>query len=157
MSVTVKQKNPGALMKVYERMGRAGKKQIAVGFPKGQAQAYPDGTGVAQVAAQHVYGLGVPQRDFMALARQGIIESTTPILQAIAKAESSGEGKGAEALREAAGMAAVSKIKEAIIDLSDPPNAPSTIEAKGSSNPLIDTGHMKDSVTYVVRGKGGHE
>lgn len=31
-----------------------------------------------------------------------------------------------------------------------PPNAPSTIEAKGSSKPLIDTGQLKGSITYVV-------
>lgn len=32
-----------------------------------------------------------------------------------------------------------------------PPNAPSTIKAKGSSTPLIDTGALRASITYVVR------
>lgn len=31
-----------------------------------------------------------------------------------------------------------------------PPNAPSTIRAKGSSHPLIDTGQLRRSITYVV-------
>lgn len=33
-----------------------------------------------------------------------------------------------------------------------PPNAPSTKERKGSEHPLIDTGQLKASITYVVRG-----
>ncbi len=31
-----------------------------------------------------------------------------------------------------------------------PPNAPSTIRAKGSSRPLVDTGHMINSITSAV-------
>jgi hypothetical protein len=34
------------------------------------------------------------------------------------------------------------------------PNKPSTVERKGSSRPLIDTGALKRSTTYVVRSKG---
>ena len=33
------------------------------------------------------------------------------------------------------------------------PNAPLTIELKGSSHPLIDTGQMRQSITYVVEEK----
>lgn len=33
-----------------------------------------------------------------------------------------------------------------------PPNAPSTIASKGSSVPLIDTGHLRSSITAKVRG-----
>ncbi|SFU71067.1 hypothetical protein [Alicyclobacillus macrosporangiidus] len=32
-----------------------------------------------------------------------------------------------------------------------PPNAPSTIKAKGSDRPLIDTGEMRKAITWVVR------
>ena len=35
------------------------------------------------------------------------------------------------------------------------PNAPSTIARKGSSMPLIDTGSLLNSISYVVRKKGG--
>lgn len=34
-----------------------------------------------------------------------------------------------------------------------PPNAPSTIKAKGSDKPLIDTGSMRRAITYVVSEK----
>ncbi len=42
-------------------------------------------------------------------------------------------------------------IQKAIGDMTDPPNAPSTIKAKkGKDHPLIDTGYMKTAVTYKV-------
>ena len=44
-------------------------------------------------------------------------------------------------------------IKQYITDLKEPPNAPSTIRKKGSSNPLVDTGNMRASVTSVVVAK----
>lgn len=43
-----------------------------------------------------------------------------------------------------------SDIKSKIISLRSPPNAPSTIRKKGSSNPLVDTGLLGGSIRYVV-------
>lgn len=39
-------------------------------------------------------------------------------------------------------------IKTYMRDLSTPPNHPYTVEQKGSSNPLIDTGNFVESITY---------
>ena len=41
-------------------------------------------------------------------------------------------------------------IKTYMRDLSNPPNHPYTVEQKGSSNPLIDTGGMVESITWKV-------
>jgi hypothetical protein len=43
-------------------------------------------------------------------------------------------------------------VRRSIQTLSTPANADSTIAAKGSSNPLIDTGQTLQSVRYVVEG-----
>lgn len=40
--------------------------------------------------------------------------------------------------------------RTSIIDLNAPPNADSTKAAKGSENPLVDTGRYSQSVRYVV-------
>lgn len=48
-----------------------------------------------------------------------------------------------------------SAVKKKITDLKTPPNAPRTIARKGSSNPLIDTGQMRASITHVVHMSGG--
>jgi len=41
-------------------------------------------------------------------------------------------------------------VQRRIVDLQEPPNAPITIKRKGSSNPLIATSQMVNSVTYKV-------
>ena len=58
----------------------------------------------------------------------------------------------AEELCEKMGNVIQKDIRKKIRDIKTPPNAPSTIARKGSSNPLIDTGLLHQSVTYKVRG-----
>lgn len=48
------------------------------------------------------------------------------------------------------GTQAKADVQRKITKLKDPPNAPSTIAQKGSSNPLIDTGQMRQAVDFVV-------
>ncbi len=45
-------------------------------------------------------------------------------------------------------------LQGSVRDLADPPLAPSTIAAKGFDKPLIDTGHLMNSVDYQVTGAG---
>lgn len=48
----------------------------------------------------------------------------------------------------------LSDVKKNIVSHIPPPNSPSTILKKGSSTPLIDTGHLMGSLTYeVVEGR----
>lgn len=54
---------------------------------------------------------------------------------------------------ERLGALIVADIQEQITDISSPPNAPSTILKKGSSNPLIDTGGLRQRITYRVVSK----
>jgi len=48
-----------------------------------------------------------------------------------------------------------SEIQNKIDILQSPRNAPSTIARKGSANPLIDTGQMKQSIAHVEKIRGG--
>lgn len=41
-------------------------------------------------------------------------------------------------------------IKGKIVEISSPPNHPYTVEQKGSSNPLVDTGGLVESITWKV-------
>ena len=56
-----------------------------------------------------------------------------------------------EQIAERLGIKAAGDVQQSITDLEDPPNAPSTIKAKGSSNPLIDSGEMRRAVTWDRR------
>jgi len=51
---------------------------------------------------------------------------------------------------DAIGGYAATHIQQFMVDLKHPPNAPITIARKGSSNPLIDTGQLMNSVTWQV-------
>lgn len=56
---------------------------------------------------------------------------------------------------DALGQDFVGKVQTYLTELSDPPNAPVTIALKGSSNPLIDTGRLRNSITYKVGDNDG--
>jgi hypothetical protein len=61
------------------------------------------------------------------------------------------EGKiSGRAALETIGGYVVTHVQAYMVDLKTPPNAPSTIAHKGSSNPLIDTGQLKDAITWQV-------
>jgi len=53
-------------------------------------------------------------------------------------------------LADEVGLTVAQAVQQRIVDLREPPNAPYTIAQKGSSNPLIDTGQMRLSVTWRV-------
>lgn len=48
------------------------------------------------------------------------------------------------------GVLGVSLVQEKITSIQDPPNAESTIRKKKSSKPLIDTGNLRQSITYII-------
>lgn len=63
--------------------------------------------------------------------------------------------RGQSTVREALGRLGAwhrGEVQRTITRLREPPNAPSTIRAKGSDNPLIDTGQMRQAVNYEVEG-----
>ena len=67
---------------------------------------------------------------------------------------------GAEDLDQAlekVGAVAVGKVQEFMTALSTPGNADSTKKKKKSSNPLIDTGNLRQSVTYSITGEKTEE
>lgn len=49
------------------------------------------------------------------------------------------------------GLEIEGKLKEKLVEVSAPPLSDVTIERKGSSNPLVDTGSLNDSITYEVK------
>lgn len=58
-------------------------------------------------------------------------------------------GKMSEgAFFKAIGLELSSKIKDYAVELSSPGNHPYTVDQKGSSNPLVDTGDMIGSITW---------
>lgn len=78
-------------------------------------------------------GVSSGNADYVSLIADGL-EDETPMLQILNQI----------------GVVAVGKVQQYMVELRTPPNAPSTIAKKGSSNPLIDSGALRQSVTYKV-------
>jgi len=121
---------------------------VKVGF---LAEAtYPDGTPVAMIGAIQEFGApraGIPPRPFF----------RTMIAR---KQHEWGPAVGAlmidhdyDALRvlQLAGEAIAGQLRQSIVDTNAPPLAESTIKRKGFAKPLVDTGHMLNSVDYEVK------
>ncbi|MEF2551313.1 hypothetical protein VQ042_08035 [Aurantimonas sp. A2-1-M11] len=72
-------------------------------------------------------------------------------LRGIVKAIAGGRPAASrEAILSRLGILAQGHVQQEITALRSPPNAPSTIRQKGSSNPLIHTGAMRAAVTFQL-------
>lgn len=118
---------------------------VRVGFLEGAT--YPDGTPVAAVAAYNEFGTArIPPRPFM---RDTIDEHQYGWGQALGKALNA-TGYDADAALKMIGEGISRQVQDSIRAMKAPPNAPATIAKKGFDKPLIDTGHMLNSVGYEV-------
>lgn len=121
---------------------------LRVGFLEGAT--YPDGTPVAMVAAINEFGApsrGQPPRPFMRIAVAAGEKHWGRDLGKVLKVT----GYDADASLALMGERIKSEIQQSIVDFQSPALAESTAKAKGSDKPLIDTGHMLNSVDYDVK------
>lgn len=127
--------------------------KVAVGFPKGGAQAQKaiwQEFGTRGGASGGGWGGPIPERPFMRNSmrnnrdkyRQAMLSSASKLIY--------GEVSMHEVLAKL-GAQAQGDIQKEITSLRSPPNSPVTIARKGSSNPLIDTGAMRQAVTWEIR------
>lgn len=136
---------------VQRALTASGKERVSVGFFS--TARYPDGTPVAQVAMQNEYGISapggppIPARPFFS---QALRRAETDVSQYVANHISPELMVLTPQMADTVGQIVQSAIQQRIVDLRRPPNAPYTIAMKGSSNPLIDTGQMRLSVTWRV-------
>lgn len=105
---------------------------------------------VAGIGFVHEFGsVTVPERSFIRSTIQKRKKDIISLQKKLLKKISNGQMEVKEGL-ELIGEFTSAAIKEKIIAIKSPPNTPATIAAKGSSNPLIDTGQLKNSITYKV-------
>lgn len=113
------------------------------------------GAELVTIAAVNEFGSAdghVPERSFL---RSTVDENHKKYGDLLQTAVERGIDKGTTALRRElgrVGAVAAGDVQRKIRDLKDPPNAPSTIAAKGSDNPLVDTGRLRQSIDWKVEG-----
>lgn len=121
--------------------------RVRVGFLEGAT--YPDGKSVAMIAAIQDFGAparGIPPRPFfrnmVAAKKAEWPEAVSNLLVA--------NGYDAEKTLGQVGEGIAGQLRQSIVDTNEPPLKPATIARKKSSKPLVDTGHMLQSVDYDV-------
>ncbi|WP_419636476.1 hypothetical protein [Thiolapillus sp.] len=129
---------------------------VEVGILRGKYKSEGDEPAryVAQVAAQNEYGHGrIPSRPFMRNAMRKNKKDIRKGLGRVARAETHAKSAKGQMMR--LGMRAQNWVRREITDLRTPPNSPMTIARKRSSNPLIDTGRMRQEIQFRVFNKSG--
>ncbi len=119
---------------------------VKVGFMGGAT--YPDGTSVVDVATWNEFGVPPhqPPRPFFRLMVANDSPGWSRSVAALMKAN----GNDVHKVLGLMGVGIVGQLQQSIISTNDPPLAPSTIARKGSSKPLVASGHMLASPTFEV-------
>ena len=129
-----------------------GSKHTVYKKPKKRAGKVSTAT-IAEYATYNEFGMGVDERSFL---RSTLDENREKYIERIGKnigrAIDNGDTEVSHVLDDV-GERAARDVQKKIRDLREPENAESTIERKGSSNPLIDTGTMRNAISYEVRKK----
>jgi len=150
MSVTVLKDTHGKGLQALAHRLANDTRRVLVGVPKGPAEA--DGTSIAMIAAVHEFGSpsqGIPERSFL---RTGI-RAALPHLTEVNANSLRGIARGTLTVPVALGRVgalAVAAVQRQIVEGSYVPLRPATIRRKGSSKPLIDTGSLRQSITYQI-------
>lgn len=126
---------------------------VLVGLPK-DASPYPDGTSVIMVGLTHEFGSSdgkIPERSFL---RSALDENKAELLKfwknGAAKAILT-LNKDSEKILALLGQMMQAAVQQKIVNVKSPANAISTVVNKKSSNPLIDTGHMRQSIRWEIK------
>lgn len=135
----------------FEQLQKLSRLEVQVGFQEGQT--YEDDTSLADVAAYNELGTSdSPARPFM---RQSF-ENHEPELKAACEQvnKTLAEGGTTEKALKDLGVFCKGLVQQEIVDGGFVANKPSTIKKKKSEQPLIDTGHMRQSVDFVIKERG---
>jgi hypothetical protein len=131
---------------------------LLIGIPAASAGRKGKPVSNAQLLFIHTYGSplrNIPARPVLQPAINANWNLIGPIVQDAARKAMLKDVQGAMQTLRRAGLTASNAAKRWFTDSRNgwAPNAPSTIRRKGSDRPLVDTGQMRRSITYILRQK----
>lgn len=137
----------GGVKGVKDRTKPAG---LKVGLVEGLGE-HPnsdDGTTIVEVGAVNEFGsIGVPERPFLRTTMAQRHTEYENIKKQLLADIITGKKTVARAIA-ILGIKAQADVVSTINNWDDPPNSPETVDHKGSSQPLVDTGVMKKSINW---------
>lgn len=142
----------GALFAGIDKLG------VRIGLPDSESTAKGELT-LAQLGLVHEFGIPghIPARPFLSQGMARAKASALRIMGAlVAKLKTDSTPAAfklaAKSILEKVGAFVANDVKKGIATGGFAPNAKSTEERKGSTKPLIDTGLLRQSITWVVEG-----
>ena len=151
VKVEVKKDNTKQLLKQLESMKRL---DLLVGVPQEEAER-EDGE-ITNAQLMFIHSEGSPARNIppRPVIDMTLKEEKQKINDKFKKAINNVlSGGNPRTELERLGIYVVNKIKAKFGSEDLAPLQPATIKAKGSDRPLIDTGQLRNSITYIIRGK----
>jgi len=150
-------KKPDVVLKKLEKIASKmdGPGTVKVGLPKG-SNNYPDGTSIIMVGTVHEFGSpsrNIPQRSYLRSTINGNRKKYLGMLKKLATKITKENMSPLKALN-LLGLQVKSDVQSKIRAIKQPPlKSPSKKrigEGKEGANPLIDTGHLIQSIQYKV-------
>lgn len=142
---------------VYKALAELVRKDVLVGIPQAESSR-KDATepNNAELAYIHTNGSPrnrIPARPFLQPAIMAHKDNIAKLQGKVIRAALKGDVQLMLIDLEKVGLYAQNVTKAWFVDPRNgwPPNAPLTIKLKGSDKPLIDTGALRNSITYVIR------
>ena len=152
----IKKEYNGGLKGFLERFRDIGKPKVYIGVPASKNSIHKDSKiNMATLLALHVYGVptrGIPQRDPLRPPLIANAQRYTDLL-AIGLKNALSDGTDPKIVYEKIGIVATNDVKDYFITGNFKALSEKTIKAKGSSKPLLDTGELRNSISYEVRQK----
>lgn len=140
----------------YAEIEQLKKGKVFIGFQAGKKKHKGRNGKEADVAEIAMFNeLGTSRSPSRPFLRQTVDKNKAKIKQMCKQtAKQIAKGGSAQQCLKLLGAFGVSLVQETIVSGTYKPNAPRTLEMKGSDKPLIDTGRMRQSVHYVIKRKG---
>lgn len=144
-------------IKIKKRIMDMQKNDVLIGVPQEKTERREEGKEpITNAELMFIHTKGSPSRNIPArpTLEPAVEENAERIGQMYREAiKVALQGGNPSHILEKIGLYASNKAKAKFGSDDLVPNAPSTIKQKGSDRPLIDTGQLRNSVTYVVRRK----
>jgi phage gpG-like protein len=150
--VIIHKKHAGGVQGLLERIAELGEPKVYIGIPS-SANPRQGAANNATIAAVHELGApsrGIPARPFLIPTMQNNADKYTTLMAQGFRNALQDKEKAAE-VYEKIGLVASSDVKDYIVSGQFVPLKESTIDRKGSSKPLIDSGELRNSISYEVR------
>lgn len=123
--------------------------EVKVGYQRGEVVT-EEGADMVDIAAYNELGSSnTPARPFMKQSFENHEDELKKSCEEVNQTLAQG-GTAQEALSKL-GVFCKGLVQDEIVNGGFAPNAESTIKRKGSETPLIDSGHMRQSVNFVIK------